>query len=333
MSNYQFENPEFFWLFALLPLLVIWQWRKYFRQLPEVKYPGTDFLAKQSGNLLVHFRSLLPVLRLATLTLLIIALARPRTSEENSKTKSAEGIDIVMAVDVSTSMLSRDLKPNRLEATKIVAANFIKDRPNDRLGLVVYAGESYTQTPLTSDHKIVLNSLKEVSNGKIADGTAIGMGLATAVNRLKESEAKSKVIILLTDGENNSGEIDPITAAQLSQEFKIRTYTIGVGTQGMAQSPIGYDYNKRLVYGQAQVNIDEELLKEIAAQTDGKYFRATDNEKLEKIYSEIDALEKTKLQELKYYSYDEKFSFFALIAMGLFLAEQILRFTLFKSFI
>ncbi len=333
MFNYHFENPEFFWLLALLPLLVLWGWYKRKKVAPELKYPGASSLAASRDNWIGKLRPLLFVLRLAAIAFIIVALARPRTSEENSKTKSAEGIDIVMAVDVSTSMLAKDLKPNRLEATKQVASDFISNRPNDRIGLVVYAGESYTQTPLTSDHKIILNGLKDLKNGLITDGTAIGMGLGTAVNRLKESKAKSKVIILLTDGENNSGQIDPMTAAQLAKEYKIRTYTIGVGTKGVAPMPVSRNPLGGIIYANVPVSIDEELLKNIARETGGQYFRATDNERLESVYAEIDALEKTKLQELKYYSYDEKFMKFALIGFCLFFAEILLRFTLYRSFI
>lgn len=333
MLNYQFENIEFLWLLLIIPLLIVWQWFKNKQQSPELKFPGASLLAAQGANWLAKLRPLLYALRLIAIALVIVAMARPRTSEENSKTKSAEGIDIVMAIDVSTSMLSKDLRPNRLEATKKVAADFITERPNDRIGMVVYAGESYTQTPLTSDHKIILNTMQDIKNGLIQDGTAIGMGLATAVNRLKDSKAKSKVIILLTDGENNAGEIDPMTAAQLAEEFKIRAYTIGVGTKGTAPTPYAYDMRGNLVYKNLPVNIDENLLKNIAKQTGGKYFRATDNEKLNEIYAEIDKLEKTKLQELKFYSYDEKFQKFALVAFILFGLELLLRFTLYRSFI
>ncbi|WP_417589675.1 vWA domain-containing protein [Owenweeksia hongkongensis] len=333
MLNYQFENIEFLWLLLIIPFLIVWQWFKNKQQSPELKFPGASLLAAQGANWLAKLRPLLYALRLIAIALVIVAMARPRTSEENSKTKSAEGIDIVMAIDVSTSMLSRDLRPNRLEATKKVASEFIQERPNDRIGMVVYAGESYTQTPLTSDHKIILNTMKDIKNGLIQDGTAIGMGLATAVNRLKESKAKSKVIILLTDGENNAGNIDPMTAAQLAEEFKIRAYTIGVGTKGTAPTPYAYDMRGNLMYRNLSVNIDEELLKNIADQTGGKYFRATDNDKLNEIYGEIDKLERTKLQELKFYSYDEKFENFALAALILFALELLLRFTVYRSFI
>ncbi len=331
--TYTFEHPEWFWALLLIPVLVGWLWYKHGQLRPELYFPGAERLAGSSNNWLARLTWLPALLRISTFVLLIVALARPRTSEESTRTKATEGIDIMMAVDVSTSMLARDLRPNRLAATKEVAAEFVQKQPNDRIGLVVYAGESYTQTPLTSDHKILLNALKDLDFGLIKDGTAIGMGLATSVNRLKDSKAKSKVIILLTDGENNSGEIDPVTAANLATQFNIRCYTIGVGTKGNAMSPIGYDFSGRLRYGMQPVTIDEALLQEIAQITGGKYFRATDNQKLEQIYEEIGQLETTKLQELKFYTYDEKFTAFALWALGLFMLELLLRFTLFKSFI
>jgi Ca-activated chloride channel family protein len=333
MFQYQFENPQFFWLLLLVPLLVVWYWYSRERQAPELRYPNSEDLAHLSGNWLAKLRPFLHVLRILAICLVIVAMARPRTTEQSSKTRSAEGIDIVMAVDVSASMLAKDLRPNRLEATKDVAALFITQRPNDRIGLVVYAGESYTQTPLTSDHKIVQNSLKDLKYGLIQDGTAIGMGLATAVNRLKDSKAKSKVIILLTDGENNTGEIDPLTATQLAQEFNIRTYTIGVGTKGTAPTPAAYDARGNFIYRNLPVNIDEELLQQIAEETGGNYFRATDNEKLQEIYAEIDQLEKTKLKELKFYSYEEKFEVFAIWGFIFFALELLLRLTIYRSFI
>ncbi len=333
MWNDQFLNPEFFWLLLLLPVLAFWMWYTQNRKKPELKFPGAVQISASSHNRLAYARYLPDLLRLAAITLVIFGLARPRSSEENSRTKSSEGIDIVMAVDVSASMLAKDLRPNRLEATKTVASEFIQDRPDDRIGVVVYAGESYTQTPLTTDHKVLLNSLQGIKYGLIQDGTAIGMGLATAVNRLKDSKAKGKVIILLTDGENNSGEIDPLTATQLAESFNIRTYTIGVGTKGTAPTPAAYDFSGNIIYRNLPVNIDEELLQEIADQTGGRYFRATNNNKLKEIYNEIDQLEKTKLEELKFYSYDEKFDHYILLAFGLFALELLLRYTLLKSFI
>jgi len=231
-------------------------------------------------------------------------------------------------------MLAKDLKPNRLEALKNVAGDFIKGRPNDRIGLVEYAGESYTKTPITSDKSIVLKSLQEIKyNTIIEGGTAIGMGLATSVNRLKNSKAKSKVIILLTDGVNNSGFIDPSTASELAVEYGIKTYTIGLGTNGMALSPIGILPNNEFQYGRVQVTIDEALLQEIAKATGGKYFRATNNQKLKEIYTEINKLEKTDVEEFKFYNYEEKYRSLVLFAVFLLLIELILRYTIFRSFI
>jgi Ca-activated chloride channel family protein len=331
--NYQFENGELLWLLLLLPLIWFYQYWQHQRRNASLLFPETSFLARETAYQGNWWAALPYLLRSLSIGLVIIGLARPRTSEEVAKNRSSEGIDIVMAVDVSASMLAQDLKPNRLEATKEVASDFIAGRPTDRIGLVVYAGESYTQTPLTTDHKILKSSLRELEHGLIEDGTAIGMGLATMVSRLKDSKAKSKVAILLTDGENNSGEIDPLTAAQLAEEFRIRVYTIGVGTKGTARTPVAYDGRGGFRYANMPVNIDEELLQQIAEQTGGQYFRATDNEKLKAIYAEIDQLEKTKLQELKFYSYDEKFTHFVLLALLLFSAELILRYTWQKSFV
>jgi len=239
-----------------------------------------------------------------------------------------------MAIDVSASMLAKDLKPNRLEALKNVASNFILDRINDRIGLVEYAGESYTKTPITTDKNIILKSLNEINyNTIIEGGTAIGMGLATSVNRIKDSKAKSKVIILLTDGVNNSGFIDPNTAAELAIEYGIKIYTIGLGTNGMALSPVGVDNNGKFSYAKIQVEIDENLLKEIADITGGKYFRATDNQKLQEIYSEINKLEKSDVEEIKYYNQEEKYRFYILLAIIFLTTEIILKYTLFRSFI
>jgi len=239
-----------------------------------------------------------------------------------------------MAIDVSASMLAKDLKPNRLEALKKVASEFIIDRKNDRIGLVEYAGESYTKTPITSDKNIILNSLNDINyNTLIEGGTAIGMGLATSINRIKDSKAKSRVIILLTDGVNNSGFIDPNTAAELAVEFGIKIYTIGLGTNGMALSPVGVDNRGNFSYANVQVEIDEDLLKGIANITDGKYFRATNNQKLQDIYNEINKLEKSEIEELKYYNYDEKYRIFMLLALILLSIELLLNYSLFRSFI
>lgn len=332
-SNFAFEDPQFFWLFLLLPFALAWYIWKRKQQTAELKISHIKGFQVKQG-ILVKLKPLLFVLRLLVLSLLVTALARPRLVDISTKTNTTRGIDIVMAIDVSASMLAKDLEPNRLEATKNVAAQFISDRVTDRIGLVVYAGESFTKTPVTSDKSIVLNSLKDVEYNDILEGgTAIGMGLATAVNRLKDSKAESKVIILLTDGVNNAGFIDPKIASELAVEFGIKVYTIGVGSNGMALSPVAIMPNGQFQYQNVPVEIDEELLKQIADMTGGRYFRATDNEKLEEIYEEIDALEKTDIEEFKYYSYEEKFRPLVLLAGMLLLLEILLRFSLFRSFV
>ena len=332
-DQFEFVNPEFFWLLLVLPLLVLWYFFKRYQQTAALRISSIKGF-KTSKNWLAKIRPLLFILRLLALSALIVAMARPRMVDESTKIKTTSGIDIVMAIDVSASMLARDLKPNRLEALKDVAAKFINARPNDRIGLVEYAGESYTKTPLTSDKGIVLSSLKSITyNTFIEGGTAIGMGLATAVNRLKESRAKSKVIILLTDGVNNTGFIDPRTAGELAVEFGIKVYTIGLGTNGMAVSPIGLLPNGNFQYGNVQVEIDEGLLKEIAQTTGGKYFRATSNTKLNEIYDDINQLEKTEIEEFKYKNYDEQYRPLALLALGILGLELLLRYTLFRSFV
>ena len=326
-----FTQKEFFWLLVLLPVLVFWYVLKHKKQTAQLSVSSIEGFRKTS--IWTTLKHLLFGLRMLTMALIITALARPQTVDVSSKTKTTRGVDIVMAIDVSASMLAKDLKPNRLEALKNVAADFIKGRPNDRIGLVEYAGESYTKTPITSDKSIVLQSLKDIKyNTVITGGTAIGMGLATAVNRIKDSKAKSKIIILLTDGVNNAGFIDPQTASELAVEYGVKTYTIGLGTNGMALSPIAIR-NGVFQYGRTQVEIDEKLLKEIAEVTGGKYFRATNNRKLKEIYKEIDALEKTEVEEFKFYNYEEKFRPLVFLALGLLFFEFLVRFTLFRSFI
>ena len=332
-SNFEFVNPELFWILLLFPFLFLWFFLKKNQQTAVLKISSLKGF-DTSKNWLAKLRPILFVIRLVVLSLIITAMARPRTVDESTRIKTTKGIDIVIAIDVSASMLARDLKPNRLEALKKVASRFIQARPNDRLGLVEYAGESYTKTPLTSDKNIVLSSLKSIKyNTTITGGTAIGMGLATSVNRLKESRAKGKVIILLTDGVNNSGFIDPKIASELAVEFGIKVYTIGLGSNGMALSPIGILPNGSFQYGNIQVEIDEELLNQIAETTGGKYFRATSNTKLEEIYAEINKLEKTEIEETKYKSYNELFRPLILAALGLLLFELLLRYTVYKSFI
>ncbi|AXT57463.1 VWA domain-containing protein [Aquimarina sp. MMG015] len=332
-ENFTFENPQFFWLFLTLPLAIAWYIWKRNKQQAELKISSIKGF-KVSGSWLAKVKPLLLLLRLIALALIITAMARPRTVDVSTKTKTTRGIDIVMAIDVSASMLARDLRPNRLEALKDVAAEFIQGRPNDRIGLVMYAAESFTKTPITSDKAIVLSAMKEIEyNNLLENGTAIGMGLATSVNRLKDSKAKSKVIILLTDGSNNAGFIDPKIASELAVEYGIKTYTIGIGTNGMALAPVAIRPNGSFQYGNVKVEIDEELLKEIAKVTKGKYFRATNNKKLEQIYEEIDKLEKTDVEEFKFYNYEEKFRPLVLLAGLLLLVEFLLRFTVFRSFI
>jgi Ca-activated chloride channel family protein len=331
LKDIEFANPDFFWLLLLLPLAVLWYFFNRNEQNASLKISSIKGFAKQ--GILPKLKPILFFLRLLALAGIIVAMARPQTKDVSTRTKTTKGIDIVMAIDVSSSMLARDLKPNRLSALKEVAADFIKKRPSDRIGLVAYAGEGYTKTPITSDKSIVLSALREITYGQLNDGTAIGMGLATSVNRLKESKAISKIIILLTDGVNNSGFIEPQTAADLAIEYGIKTYTIGLGTNGNALSPIAYNADGSFRYGMRQVEIDEDLLKDIANATGGKYFRATDNEKLEAIYDEINKLEKTEIEEFKYTRYEEKFRPWVLLAGVLLLLEWILRNTLFRSFI
>lgn len=332
-SNFEFLNPEFLWLLILIPLLAVWYFFVRKRDAAVLTVPSIKGF-KTKSSILSKLKPILGLLRLLALAAIIVALARPRNVSVSKKTKSNKGIDIVMAIDVSASMLARDLKPNRLEALKKVAVNFVDRRPNDRIGIVVYAGESFTQTPITSDKGIVKRTISSLQWGQLDGGTAIGMGLGSGVNRLKESKAKSKVIILLTDGVNNSGNIDPRTATELAKELGIKVYTIGIGTNGMADFPWSKDPRTGLLnFRKQQVEIDEALLKDIAKQTNGKYFRATDNETLKEIYDEIDKLEKTKIEEFKYYNYQEMYRDLVFLALGFLLLEFLLRNTLFKSFI
>ena len=326
-------DPNYMWLFLSLPLIIAWHFFTSKKVQPVLKISSIKGF-QQKSSFLAKLKPLLFVLKLLSLSLIILALSRPQTIDVSTRTKTNKGIDIVMAIDISSSMLAQDLKPNRLSSLKRVASSFIDDRISDRIGLVIYAGESYTKTPITSDRAIVKNALNEIRyEGIIEDGTAIGMGLATAVNRLKDSRAKSKVIILLTDGVNNSGFIDPKIATELAVEYQIKTYTIGLGSNGTARAPVGILPNGKFQYGLTKVEIDEALLKNIAKNTGGLYFRATDNKKLEEIYDEINKLEKTEVEEFRYYNYDEKFRPFILLALALILIEWLARNTLFKSFI
>ena len=328
-----FATPDYLWLLSMIPLVVGWHAFTRKKSQAVLKISSLEGFRSKS-SFLSRLQPLLFVLRILSLVLIVMALARPQTMDVSTRTKTNKGIDIVMAIDISSSMLAQDLKPNRLTALKRVAASFIDDRVSDRIGLVIYAGESYTKTPITSDRAIVKNALSKIEfEGLIDDGTAIGMGLATAVNRLKESRAKSKVIILLTDGVNNSGFIDPKIASELAVEYEIKTYTIGLGSNGTARAPVGLLPNGKFQYGLTKVEIDEELLKNIAINTGGLYFRATNNKKLEEIYNEINKLEKTEIEEFKYYNYEEKFRPLILLALTLLIIEWLMRNTLFRSFI
>ena len=334
MGKVTFLNPEFLWLFLVLPIAIGWLFYKRNQLSATVKMSSLEPF-KQNRTFLAKAKPFLYVLRILALSSIIIALARPRSVDVTSKSKTTKGIDIVMAIDVSSSMLANDLKPNRLEALKKVASTFVQDRINDRIGLVVYAGESYTRTPVTSDKTIILQSLKtiEYDDSIIADGTGIGVGLATAINRIKDSKAKSRIIILLTDGVNNSGTIDPRTASEIAKEYGIKVYTIGIGTNGQALFPVAKDNNGKLVFRKMPVEIDESLMKEIAKTTEAKYFRATSNKKLQAIYDEINKLETTEIDEKKFYNYDEKYKPFVLIAFVLLGVEVLLRNSVFRGIV
>ena len=333
MEKLSFLNPEFFWLFLLIPMAGAWLYWKRNEQSASLKISSTQGF-KDSNSLLARLKPLLNVMRLLALSSIIVAMARPRTVDVSNQTKTTRGIDIVMAIDVSGSMLAKDLKPNRMEALKDVAADFVEERPNDRIGLVLYASEAYTKTPVTSDKAVVLEAIKAIKYDTVLqDGTGIGMGLATAVNRLKDSKAKSKVIILMTDGVNNAGFIEPETAADIAKQYGIKVYTIGIGTNGMADFPYQMTPSGQILFQMMKVEIDEQLLKNIARKTDGQYFRATSNSKLVEIYASINKLETTEIKELRFYDYDEKFRPFVWLAGFLILLELGLRNTIYKSFI
>jgi len=329
-NDITFANKGLLWLLLIIPVITawyIWKNKTYTAELKVSAFKGFEGIKKSYKQ---YFRHSLIVLRLFAVTLLIIVLARPQ-SRSSYKDVKTEGIDIVMALDISGSMLSKDFKPNRIEAAKEVAQDFIDSRPNDRIGLVIFSGESFTQCPLTTDHAVIKNLFSGIHTGMIADGTAIGNGLATAVARVKDSKAKSKVIILLTDGVNNQGSVAPLTAAEIAKTFGVRVYTIGVGTMGKALAPVGMYPDGSYEYGYVDVNIDETVLGSIADMTGGKYFRATDNDKLKDIYKEIDRLEKTIFEEKNFTNKAEHFLPFAIAAALLLVMEFILKNSLFKS--
>ncbi len=328
MFEVDFAYQEIFWLLLLLPLLVV----VYLLRLKDqqAKLSISSFrLLPNKGSIKLYLRHSLIMFRLLALAALVVAMARPQSSS-SWQDVSTEGIDIVIALDISGSMLAEDFQPNRLEAAKVVAQEFIEGRPNDRIGLVVYSGESFTQCPLTTDHSVLKNLFMQIKNGMIEDGTAIGLGLANSVTRLKDSDAKSKVVILLTDGINNRGSIPPITAAEIAKAFDVRVYTIGMGSYGSAPMPFQHPYGGTH-YQNVEVKIDEETLTEIASLTGGQYFRATDNQKLEDIYAEIDKLEKSKIEVTEYRKKKEEFAPWLIIAGVLLGIEFLLRNTYFRS--
>ncbi len=328
MEDITFASPGFFILFTLFVPLIIWYIFQWKTSNPSLQYSNMSSL-EGAGNTYKHLLMHIPfVARLAGLSLLIVALARPQSSDNWQKV-TTEGIDIMLAVDVSSSMLAQDFEPNRLEASKNVAIQFITGRPLDRMGLVVFSGESFTQCPLTTDHAVLINLFKDVRSGLIEDGTAIGLGLGTAVSRLKDSDAKSKVVILLTDGVNNSGEIAPLTAAEIAKTYGIRVYTVGVGTLGQAKYPFQTPFG--IQYQMIDVEIDEEVLQKIAETTDGQYFRATNNDKLKEIYQEIDKLEKTKMKVKEFSNKEEEYFIFALFGAILLLIDFLLKQTVLRN--
>ena len=326
-NNWTFYNPDFLYALSLVLLLWIWYYFRQREQAAQLQISSLKGITQNSWK--AKGRHLLFLFRSIALAILIIAFARPQ-STLSWEDMTTEGIDIVISMDISGSMLAQDLKPDRLEASKNVAMNFISGRPNDRIGLVIFSGESFTQCPLTTDHQVLQNLFANVKSGMVEDGTAIGMGLATAVNRLKESEAMSKVIILLTDGVNNQGSVAPLTAAKIAQKFGIRVYTIGVGTKGYAPYPFKTPFGTT-VYQDVEVQIDEETLQNIASVTNGQYFRATSNKALESIYREIDQLERSKIEVKEYHKKKEEFFPLALLALTLLIIEFALRHTIFRS--
>lgn len=327
-SNIQLVQP--WWLLALLviPVGIWWTYRNQRKREVSLLVPSLDAISHASwrGNL----RKVLPILRLIAFAFIVLALTRPQNVLEEQEVK-AEGIDIMLAMDLSSSMLARDFEPDRLTVSKEVAAEFVEKREFDRIGLSVFAGEAFTQCPLTTDHQVVTGYISELECGFLQDGTAIGMGLAAAINRLKDSDAKSKVVILLTDGKNTSGYIQPLTAAELAEEFGIKVYTIGVGSTGKALAPVSRRSNGEYIFGLSQVTIDEQLLREIAQMTNGKYFRATSREALEGIYDEIDQLEKTEMEVTAIKTYQETFHPLILLALALLVFELILRYGILRT--
>jgi Ca-activated chloride channel family protein len=326
-NNVTFAQPLFFGLFIFVPLLIFWYAKNYNSQQASVKISTAAAPGLQSFK--TSLRHLPFMLRLLSLSCIIFALARPQTKNDEQRAEG-EGIDIVLCIDVSGSMTARDFKPNRLEAAKEVATDFVNKRITDRIGIVIFSGESFTLSPLTTDKSVLLSAIKSIRNGLLEDGTAIGAGLSTSVDRLRSIEGKTKVVLLLTDGVNNGGLIDPKTAKEIAKTFGIKVYTIGVGSDGFAPQPVNTPTG--IVMENQKVNIDEKLMTEIATETGGRYFRARDNQSLNAIYSTIDKLEKSKVEIINTIRYQEKFYPFVLAALVLLFLEVLLRYTVFRKF-
>ena len=330
LQDIQFAEKYWFWLFLVLPLMLAWYVWRLKSYEGEINYSSFDNFKGIQTSWKARLRHSTFVLRLLGISLLILALARPQ-SRSSWKDVKTEGIDIVISMDISLSMLAKDFKPNRLEVAKEVILDFIDARPNDKIGMVIFSGEAFTQCPLTVDHKVLKNMFPEIKAGMLDQGTAIGLGLANAVARLKDSKAKSKVIILISDGVSNVGEITPLTAGEIAQTYGLRVYTIGVGTKGKALQPVAMYPNGQLEYDYVDVEIDEVTMGKISQMTGGKYFSATDKESLSNIYREIDKMEKTIISEKSFTNKAEHFLPFAIAALVILLAEFLLKRIVFKS--
>lgn len=330
LEDIQFAEKQWFWLFLLLPAMLVWYLIRLKNYEGELNFSSFDNFKNIGSSLKAKLRHSTFALRLIGISLLILALARPQ-SRSSWKDVKTEGIDIVISMDISLSMLAKDFKPNRLEVAKEVILDFIDARPNDKIGMVIFSGEAFTQCPLTVDHKVLKNMFPEIKAGMLDQGTAIGLGLASAVSRLKDSKAKSKVIILISDGVSNVGEITPLTAGEIAQTYGLRVYTIGVGSKGKALQPVAMYPNGQLEYDYVDVEIDEAVMNKISQMTGGKYFRATDKESLSNIYKEIDKMEKTIISEKSFTNKAEHFLPFAVGALISLLLEFLLKRTIFKS--
>ena len=327
-ASMHFKNPELLWLLVLVPVIIVYFWKIKRNRRTQIRISSTEAFKNYRPSLKQRMVNLPFVLRVLAMSLLVVALARPQSSSRASNVKT-EGISVVIALDISSSMLAEDFKPNRIEAAKKVALDFIDGRPNDLIGLVIFSGQSFTQCPLTSDHAVLKNLLKDIKSGMVKDGTAIGEGLATSVSSIKDAPTKSKVVVLITDGVNNSGSIAPLTAGEIALTFGVRVYSVGVGTRGMAPYPVQTLFGVQ--YQNMEVQIDENLLTDVAEATDGRYYRAVNNKRLEAIFAEIDKLEKSKIEITEFKRYSEEYLPFALLAGILFMLELVLRYAWLRS--